>query len=187
MNQHPRDAGLAKPDEVGDQVLADAREALADAREALLAEREAQADLRDAAAGRRDHAADETTVALQAREEKAAERTEPERSQPCDGPAPWADQQLRAELDRRAERLHELIDAADARDHAAELRDRAAETREAAAAVRAQNYRDAPRLNEQDRAHANIDRIWAGTDRDAAAGDRDALRDMTLKEPAEDE
>ena len=94
---------------------------------------------------------------------------------------------MRAELERRAERLRELIDAADARDRAAELRDRAAEAREAAAAVRAKRYRDDLRLDEQHRATAEIDRIWAGTDRDAAANDRAALRDMTLKDPAENE
>lgn len=195
MIEQPRSAGHAKPGEDVDHVLAEAREALADARDVLLAERQARGDLREAAADRRDRAADtraqsadERDLALQARQDVADERDRvADARSHAVAQRHAADQQLGAELERRTELLRELIDAADARDRAAEVRDRAAEAREAAAAVRGQRYGHDLLLDEQSRAAASIDRIWAGNDRDAAAADRAAQRDMTLRDPGEDE
>jgi hypothetical protein len=93
-------------------------------------------------------------------------------------------EQLRSELQRRAERLEQLIAGADSRDRAAELRDRAAETREIAAAVRAQQQRDELELDQQQtQGRSAVDRVWAGEDRDAAAVDRAVLRDMARNDP----
>ena len=143
--------------------LAEARDALVDAREALVSERERAADARDQAADERQGAADARQYAVAQHED--------------------SNEQLRSILQRRAERLAELIAAADARDRAAELRDRAAETRDAAAAVRAQQQRHALELDEQDRARSSVDRVWAGEDRDAAAAVRADIRDMARNDP----
>src|SRR4249919_2612712 len=109
----------------------------------LLAEaREALADARDALLAERTARADERDRAADAREAR-----------------------LRESLDQEARRLHELLAAADARD-------RAAEAREAAAELRAAGGRTSSSADADDRAQAEIDRVWAGQDRDAAAADR---------------
>jgi sulfite oxidase len=160
-----------------DRALAEARDALLDAREALLAERERTADARDVVADDRDSTADARDVAADDRD-----RTADARDLAADQ-RQTSNEQLRAELERRSERLTELIAAADARDHLAEIRDRAAEARDAAGAVRAQRYRDDLRRDELDREQSAIDRIWAGENRDAAAADRTELRDMARDDP----
>ena len=94
---------------------------------------------------------------------------------------------MRAELEKRAELLRELIDAADARDRAAELvtaPPRPARPRPQSALSGTETIFDETSRIEPE---ASIDRIWAGADRDAAAIDRASLRDTTLTDPAGDE
>jgi hypothetical protein len=49
--------------------------------------------------------------------------------------------------------------------------------------VRAQRPQEDRRLDDLDRQHSAVDRIWAGENRDAAAGDRAALRDLATNYP----
>src|SRR4051812_1549195 len=102
----------------------------------LLAEaREALADARDALLAERTARADARDDAADAREAR-----------------------LRESLDQGAQRLHELVADADARDRSAEIRERAAEAREAAADVRAAGGSTSSSADADDRAQAKIDR-----------------------------
>jgi hypothetical protein len=138
----------AAPDvtpDIQNPVLAEAEEALLIARKAVLA-------LQERELAEREHDADSAEVLHRERETA-----------------------MRAELERQATRLAELIEAADARDKAAEIRDRAAEARSIASAMRAEAGARDQSLDDRDRESADVDRLWAGADRDAAAIDRARL------------
>lgn len=156
--------------EMEHRFLAEAREALADAREVLLEERERTADAREARLAERERRADEGPPA-----------------RAHSGHEAQLDHEIHVELKRHADRLAGLIDAADARDRAAEIRDRAAEARQVAAALRAARHQRSDRLDERDRAQADVDRYWSGADRDASAGDRAELRDLVRRDLRGDE
>jgi hypothetical protein len=162
VNDEPSEGDALNQDDTrrGDDLLSDVRDALADARDALLVEREQAAGGREAAADELDRAAAACEVAVSIRE--SDERA------------------VRLDLEARAARLGDLIDAADVRDQAAEIRDRAAEARDAAAALRGDLDREQHRLAARDYAQCDIDRLWAAADRDSAASDREEIREMAV-------